>query len=115
MKVAQYYLSAADVRREQLEFEHEVTTATNAEAVSRELICSYNKSGYVMFWRTIFQLDARRVEVSLGARGTDECKVSVSDLKGNRLVKCRRVKDSAQALMFVVQSLRKTNSNEAQS
>lgn len=111
MKVAQYYLNAADARREQLEFEHEVATATNAEVIARDLVCSYSIGGYAMFWRTVFKLGARRVEVSLGARGTDECRVVVSE-KGNEIAKYRKIKDAAQALMHVVQSLRKTNSDE---
>lgn len=112
MKVARYYLDAADARRDQLEFEHEVTSATSAEVFSRDLVCSCNGAGPVVWWKTIFEHHAHRVEVSRGSVLTAGYKIEVVDLKGHKLAKERRVKDSAQALVLVVQSLRKTNTDE---
>ena len=115
MKVARYYLDAADARRDQLEFEHEVTSATSAEVFSRDLVCSCNGTGPVVWWKTIFEHNKRRVEVSRGSVSIAWHKIEISDIKGRKIVKDCRIKDAAQAIVFVVQSLRKADSNEAQS
>lgn len=112
MKVAQYYLDAADARRDQLEFEHEITSATSAEVFSRDLVCSCNGAGPAVWWKTIFEHHAVRVEVSRGSVLTAGYKIEVVDLKGHKLAKERKIKDISQALMLAVQSLRKANTDE---